>query len=155
MDTHSGPGQALRPEPKRPWGGRGWAGSPLNHRQAICSHSSCQSAKEGRLRRKERGQEPKVCPLRQTPGRPPQATRHRRWAQSASLDTRWAGSSSPDHQRAGYLAALQACHLFNKGVPRKGAWAPLLPGPFIPTHSALPLFPPWEEGQVGCPGGQW
>lgn len=48
--THSGPGQPLRPDPKRPLGGevgRGWTGSPLNHGQAICSLSSCHFAQEG------------------------------------------------------------------------------------------------------------
>lgn len=30
-------------------GGRGWAGSPLNHRQAICFYLSCQSAQGGRI----------------------------------------------------------------------------------------------------------
>ena len=45
--------------------------------------------------------------------------------QSAMSDTSW---------------LCKACHLSNKGVPRKGAQVPLLPGPSAPVTLPSPYF---------------
>lgn len=71
---HAGPVQALRAK-HRDLSGRGWPGSPLNHRLAICSTCPANFPGEGEQCRKERGQEPKVSQLQQVPS---QATGPRR-----------------------------------------------------------------------------
>lgn len=129
--------------------GRGWAGSPLNHRQAICSHLSCQSAQKGR--KLQEGERPGAQGLSVSadPMQAPSGYMAYKVSTENITGPRVANSSSPDQQGAG------APH-GSAGLPPPSPTREcqqMKPGPLVPTRSAFSLSSPREEGPSGLPRG--